>query len=205
MKVSVPLVTRLLIISSDFTQKWWPLLLLLPVVSFVGVKLARRNKKAELELDRVTLKIPIFGIIIYNRILALFSEQLRILTKAGLTVDRSFDLAAEVIDNRVYHDAVVAVKGDVLSGASISEAMARQKVFPAMLVRMVYIGENSGTLEEQFGFLANYYLKKLDEITKRLGKMIEPIIIMFLGILFALIIIGLLLPIYDLISAVGRM
>jgi general secretion pathway protein F/type IV pilus assembly protein PilC len=83
--------------------------------------------------------------------------------------------------------------------------MAMQKVFPPMLLRMVHVGEMSGTLEEQFAFLAAYYVKRLNEVSERLGKMLEPIMIIFLGIMFAVIILGLLLPIYDLISNIGRM
>lgn len=205
MKVAIPPVTRFLMFASSVSQRFWPLFLISPVALFFLVKFGRRYERFSLLVDRVKLSTPVMGIILTNRSLALLSEQMRILIKAGLTIDRIFDLVAAVMGNRVYQDAVSRIKHDVLAGSTISETMAKQDIFPPMLLRMVSIGERSGTLEQQFGFLSNYYIKRLEQISQRLGKMLEPMIIMFLGILFAVIIIGLLLPIYDLISNVGRM
>jgi type II secretory pathway component PulF len=77
-------------------------------------------------------------------------------------------------------------------------------VFPPLVVRMVDIGETSGNLDEQFAFLSDHYLKKLDDISEKMGKMIEPIVIAVVGILFAIIIVGLMFPLYDLITQFGR-
>lgn len=205
MKVTLPPVTRFLIAASFFTQNFWPLFLIMPVALFVIVKLGSRNERFRFLFDRLKLATPVLGLILENRALGTLSEQMRILTRAGMTIDRSLSLATEVMGNRVYRRALYMIRQEVLAGSTISEAMQRERVFPPMLLRMVHIGENSGTLEKQFAFLSQHYVKKLEQISQRLGKMLEPIIIIFLGILFAVIIIGLLLPIYDLISNVGRM
>ena len=73
-----------------------------------------------------------------------------------------------------------------------------------MVTRMIQIGETSGTLDEQFAYLSDYYLKKLDDVSEKLGKMIEPIVISVIGLIFAFIIVGLLFPIYDLITTIGK-
>jgi len=205
MGVKIPAITRFLILMSAFTRNYWLLLVILPFLLVFGIRLVRRSERGELLLDRAMLKLPVLQLILVNKSLGIFTEQMRILIKSGLTIDRCFDLAGGVVGNRVYKDAIGRVKQEVLAGATISESMAMQKVFPPMLLRMVHVGEMSGTLEEQFAFLAAYYVKRLNEVSERLGKMLEPIMIIFLGIMFAVIILGLLLPIYDLISNIGRM
>ena len=205
MGVKIPAITRFLILMSTFTRQYWLLLVIMPFLLFFGIRLVRRSERGEYLLDKAMLKIPVLQLILVNKALGIFTEQMRILIKSGLTIDRCFDLAGGVVGNRVYKDAIGRVKQEVLAGATISESMAIQQVFPPMLLRMVHVGEMSGTLEEQFAFLAAYYVKRLNEVSARLGKMLEPIMIIFLGIMFAVIILGLLLPIYDLISNIGRM
>jgi len=203
MNIKTPAVTQFLIVLSNFMQDYWPILILLPIVVFLVAKFLRRYDQPEYYLDLLKIRLPILKLIMVNKALGLFAEQMRILIRAGLTIDRSFDITAEVVNNRVYGDAILEIKEDVIAGASISDAMKAKALFPAMLLRMVHIGESSGTLEDQFAFLSDFYLKKLDEISERLGKMLEPIMIVVLGGMFALIIIGLLLPIYDLVTASG--
>ncbi len=205
MGVKIPAITRFLILMSAVTRQYWLLLVILPFLLFFGIRLVRRSERGEYLLDQAMLKLPVLQLILVNKSLGIFTEQMRILIKSGLTIDRCFDLAGGVVGNRVYKDAIGRVKQEVLAGATISEAMAIQQVFPPMLLRMVHVGEMSGTLDEQFAFLAAYYVKRLNEVSQRLGKMLEPIMIIFLGIMFAVIILGLLLPIYDLISHIGRM
>ncbi len=205
MGVKIPAITRFLIMLSAFTRHYWLLLVILPFLLFFGIRLVRRSERGEYLLDQAMLKLPVLQLILVNKSLGIFTEQMRILIKSGLTIDRCFDLAGGVAGNRVYQDAIGRVKQEVLAGATISESMALQGVFPPMLLRMVHVGETSGTLDEQFAFLAAYYVKRLNEVSQRLGKLLEPIMIIFLGIMFAVIILGLLLPIYDLISNIGRM
>jgi len=205
MGVKIPAIPRFLILMSAVTRQYWLLLVILPFLLFFCIRLVRRSERGEYLLDQAMLKLPVLQLILVNKSLGIFTEQMRILIKSGLTIDRCFDLAGGVVGNRVYKDAIGRVKQEVLAGATISEAMAIQQVFPPMLLRMVHVGEMSGTLDEQFAFLAAYYVKRLNEVSQRLGKMLEPIMIIFLGIMFAVIILGLLLPIYDLISHIGRM
>lgn len=204
MDQEVPAVTKGLILASDFTRNYWPALLILPVFLFVAVKVLKRYSRPAYYIDLMTLKIPVLKLVLVNKMLCLFSEQMKILIKAGLTIDRSFELVHELLGNRVYKDAVIRARDEVLAGVPISEALGNQGVYPQMLLRMIHIGETSGTLDEQFSFLSEFYIKKLDDVSQRIGKMLEPIIIFFLGLIFFVIIVGLLLPVYDLVSALGR-
>ncbi len=204
MQVAIPGVTRFLILASNFTQKFWPILMLLPFIFYVMIRLLKRNSKAAYYIDLAKLKIPIMKLIVENKILGLFTEQMRILIRSGLTIDRSLELVSEIVGNAVYKNAIASAREEVLAGSTISDALKKQRLFSPLLLRMTHVGESSGTLEEQYTFMSEFYIKKLDDISERLGKMLEPIIIIVLGIMFAVIIIGLLLPVYDLISKMGK-
>ena len=203
MGIALPLPTRILIFISNLTQSYWYLILLSPVILFVLIKLLRQKKETRYYIDLAKIKFPVMKHVIYNKLLALFSEQLRILTAAGITIDRSFEIIAEVIGNDVFKSAIEDSKQAISGGSRISDALRRHEVFPPLATRMIDIGETSGTLDEQFAYLSGYYLKRLDDVSQKLGKMIEPIVIAVIGLMFALIIIGLLFPVYELVSKMG--
>jgi type II secretory pathway component PulF len=204
MGVKLPLLTRFLIGASQYTQKYWYLLIIVPVAIAFLIKLIRRTAQGRYAFDLLALKTPIVKMIVYNKLIALFSEQMRILIMAGLTIDKTFDLVASVIGNEVYRRGILRVKETVMYGSLISEAIREQNLFPTLVVRMINIGETSGTLDNQFSFLATHFSKKLDAISDNLGKIIEPVVIGTIGGLFAIIIMGLMLPIYDLVSQMGK-
>lgn len=204
MGVTLPLQTKLLIAISKFTQTYWYLILLSPIAVFFAVKALRQNKETRYYVDLAKLKLPIIKLIIYNKLLALFSEELRILTVSGITIDRSFDIIADVIGNDVFRKATRISIQNITSGSRISDALREHWIFPPLMTRMIQIGETSGTLDEQFAYLSTYYLAKLDDVSQKLGKMIEPIVMMVIGIMFAFIISSLLMPIYELISRMGK-
>lgn len=204
MGVKLPLLTRVLIASSIYTQKYWYLLIIGPVAVTVALRLLKRTSRGRYAIDLTLLKLPIVKLIVYNKLIALFSEQMRILIMSGLTIDKTLDLIASVIGNEVYRRGILKAKETVMYGSLISDAIKVQNLFPTLVIRMINIGETSGTLEEQFHFLADHFGKKLDAISDNLGKIIEPVVIGTIGAMFAIIIMGLMLPVYDLVSQMGK-
>lgn len=204
MGIVLPLPTRMLIHMSNFSRSYWYLILFSPVAIFIAIKLLRQKKESRYYVDLAKIRFPIIRHIVYNKLLALFSEQMRILTVAGITIDRSFQIIADVIGNDVFKVAIEDSMQSIAAGSRISDALRRHKVFPSLVTRMIYVGETSGELDEQFAYLSEYYLKRLDDVSQKLGRMIEPVVIAVIGLLFALIIVGLLFPIYDLVSKLGR-
>lgn len=202
--VKLPLLTRVLIVASNLSQRFWYLGILLPILVVVVIKLMKRTERGLYLVDLMKLKFPVYKLIEYNRLLALFAEQSRILIVSGLTVDKTLGIVSEVMGNVIFGRAISTIREDITYGSSIADAIKRQNVFPTLMVRMVGVGESSGTLDNQFGFLASHYLKKLDDVSEKLGKIIEPLVITTVGVLFAVIISGLLLPVYDLVSKVGK-
>jgi type II secretory pathway component PulF len=198
----MPWLTRTLYLISLFTEKYWYLLLLAPVMPILLVQLMKLHPQTRFYLDRLKIQLPIVKLLIHNKLLAHFSEQMRILILSGIPIDRTLDVVAEVMGNEVFKRAIVQVKEDIMAGSRISDALRLHPVFPPLVTRMVDIGENSGSLEEQFAFLAEQYFKRVDDVADRLGKMIEPIILIVVGLMLGLMIVGVLLPIYDIFSKI---
>lgn len=205
MGVELPFITRVLMAVSNAISTYWYVILGIAVICIIGIQIMRTREKTRYYYDRMLLKLPIVKLIVYNKLLALFAEQMRILIVAGLTIDRTLDIVAGVVDNLVFSRAIVAVRESVLLGGRISDTLKEHKIFPPMVTRMVNAGEKSGNLDTQFSFLSGYYIKRLDDISSKLGKMIEPILLSIVGLVFILILMAVLMPVYELVSKVGKM
>ncbi len=204
MDVKLPALTLFLIAASSFSQERWYVYFAVPAVIYILIVLLSRRESTKYYVDAVKLRIPILKLLLFNKFLALFAEQLRILVTAGVTIDRSLDIMINVINNSVFKRALVDIKENILLGSRISESIKRHEaLFPNLVIRMISIGESTGNLGEQLNYLSEYYLKKLDDISQKMGKLIEPIIIMVIGSIFLIIILGLMAPIYDMISQIG--
>jgi general secretion pathway protein F/type IV pilus assembly protein PilC len=195
--VQMPLLTVILYELSKFTENYWYILLIIPIAIVLAIQAMKLSPHTRYQLDYIRIKIPIVKLLTYNKLLALFSEQLRLLVTAGITIDRSFDVAADVMGNEVFKRAILKAKSEIVSGQKISDALSAQNVFPPLLIRMVAIGESSGNLDQQFNFLATHYYKLVDDFSDKVGKMIEPVLIITLGCLMGLMVAGVLLPMYD--------
>jgi len=200
MGIELPMLTKVLFQISEYTKSYWYLILSLPVMIFLIIQVIKRYESGRYFIDSLKLKFPIVSILIYNKLLAMLFEQFYVLIRAGLTIDKSFDMAADVVGNSVFKRAILKSKEDVIDGSSISDAMKKHRVFPLLAVGMINVGETSGSLEKQFEFLTKHYLKKIDDISMKISKMVEPILLGVMGFIFAVVVIGIMLPVYDLIS-----
>ena len=205
MGVELPFITRALMAVSNAISTYWYVIVGIVIASIIAIQVMRTREKTRYYYDYMLLKLPIVKLIVYNKLLVLFTEQMRILIVAGLTIDRTLDIVAGVIDNLVFRRAIVAVRENVLLGSRISDTLKDHKIFPPMVTRMVNAGEKSGNLDTQFAFLSGYYIKRLDDVSSKLGKMIEPILLSIVGLVFILILMAVLLPVYELVSKVGKM
>jgi len=198
-----PLTLALIAVSALFKAHWGKMMLSLLIFP-ISIYLMGKNKKARYYRDLAAIRAPIVKLIVYNKLLAAFAEQFSILTSAGIAVDRLFDLLIPSVGNEYFEVKLWKAKENILNGNLISEALRSQDLFPNLVLRMISIGESTGTLDTQLKFLSDYYTKKLNDATDSLGKMIEPIVMIVIGGLFAVIIMGLMLPIYDLVSKMGK-
>jgi general secretion pathway protein F/type IV pilus assembly protein PilC len=205
MDMELPAITRALIIASDFSRANWYIYIVIPVIVYAFFILLSRYERTKYYIDMAKLRLPILKLILYNKLLALFVEQMRILLSAGIAIDKSFDIMIKVVSNVVFKRALIQTKEDILLGSQMSESLKKHKgLFPNLVVRMISIGESTGRIEEQLNYLSEYFLNKLDDISEKIGKLIEPIVIVVIGLLFMVIIMGLMSPIYDLVAGAGN-
>ncbi len=202
MGVQIPAITKLLMLLSNvMTQRWYAILLGI-VFMIIAYAILSRHPRTKYYVDLLKIRAPIIKEIVYTKLLALFAEQMRILVSAGIIIDRCFEATAKAIYSDVFKRAIEDARQRLIKGEGIANSLKAQKVFPLLVIRMVEVGERSGNLDEQFKFLSDFYYEKLEAFTEKLGKVIEPILIALVGGMFALVAIGLLMPLYDLITKI---
>lgn len=204
MGVKLPALTLLLINSSSWSVTHWKLIPLALISLPLAIFLMGTQPTLRYLRDRTLIKLPVLKIIVFNKLLATFAEQFRMMVAAGIPLKRLFDLIIPAVGNEYFGANLLKAKENILNGNPISESLEQQKILPPLIISKIRIGETSGTLDKQLDFLAKYYTKKLDDATENLGKIIEPLVMTVIGGLFGIIIMGLLLPIYDLVSKVGK-
>jgi Type II secretory pathway, component PulF len=156
------------------------------------------TEKGKLRFDSLQLKLPIFGILLTKVAVSKFTRTLSTLIKSGVPILSSLEIVAKTSGNKAVEKAVENVTISVKEGESIAEPLARAKIFPSMVVRMVSVGEQSGELEKMLSKIADFYDEQVDAAVSGLTSLIEPLIISFLGIVIGTIVICMFLPIFKL-------
>ncbi len=202
--VALPPITQMLIKMSEFFQAYYLHMMAASVVVLLLLGILRKkNLKCRKAMDTVLLHTPIVKNIIAASNLAYISEYFAMLINAGIDILQSVGILNNSVGNVVYRDKLAEVKGYLEHGEGISDSFRQALVFPNFVVRMISVGENSGTLPDQLNYIAEQYRNKLSIMVSTIGKTIEPLILMVAGTIFAIIIVGLFLPIYDLVSQVS--
>ncbi len=204
MDVVLPSITVFLIQISEFVQNNILAMLLGvflgPVIFMFAYKNIRQVRKVT---SAMSLQLPVTKSISSASALAFISEYLCLLINSGIDIIRSLDILKDSIKNEVYRERIDIVKAAIVNGEGISDSFNKAGIFPSFVVRMINVGEQSGTLTDQLTYIAEHYQNRLALLVSTIGKMIEPIVIVMAGAMFMVIVIGLFLPIYDLISTVS--
>ncbi len=164
------------------------------------VFLRRTNEKYRYITDKILTKLPIFGQIVRNFNFAFIAEYIRLMISAGLPLYMALSIMEESLKNMVYRRSIENSRELISMGKSFSAALGEQKMYPNIILRMINIGEQTGNLDTQLDNVAQYYYYKVDYIATNISKMIEPLIIGFIGIFMLIIMLGLMGPIFSLIS-----
>ena len=204
--VALPRMTQVLIHLSELAQLYYLHFIIGAAAAVVIAALLRKRSRGfRRALDALLLKLPIAQSIVAASNLAFISEYFAMLINAGIDILQSVGILKEAVGNEVYRDKLAEVRASLKVGEGISESFKQAVIFPNFVVRMIGVGEASGTLSEQLVYIADQYRNKLSILVATIGKSIEPLILMVAGTIFAVVIIGLFLPIYDLVSRVGAM
>lgn len=194
----LPRPTAILISVSDALQKYFLVAVVIVVVVTILIIRYVKTKKGRLQYDTLLLKMPIFGTLLTKVAISKFTRTLSTLIKSGVPILNSLEIVGKTSGNAAVELAVDTVRTNVREGESIAEPLARSKIFPSMVVRMVSVGEQSGELEKMLSKIADFYDEQVDAAVSGLTSLIEPLIIAFLGIVIGIIVICMFLPIFKL-------
>lgn len=207
LNVPLPLPTRILIAISDFLKTGiaWVILALVAVAAYLGNKKANERREYRLWKDKMLLKLPVFGklynYIIINRFAATFSG----LSKSGVPILEALGVVAKATGSLVTEDVLNYATTNVREGRGLSEPMKESGLFPPMVINMVSIGEETGSLDFMLDKVASFYGAEVEDMSGRLQTLLEPLLIMILGVVIGFIAIAMLLPMFDIVTKVGNL
>jgi type IV pilus assembly protein PilC len=199
----LPTPTLVVMAMSDFVVKWWYILFgtLFGAIYFF-FQAWRRSLKMQQTMDRLLLRLPIFGEVIRKATIARWTRTLATMFSAGVPLVEALDSVGGASGNAVYLDATKKIQTEVSTGTSLTVAMQNANVFPNMVTQMVSIGEESGALDGMLGKVADFYEEEVDEAVAALSSLMEPLIMVILGVLIGGLVVAMYLPIFKLGSVV---
>ncbi|MEA2113263.1 MAG: type II secretion system F family protein, partial [Patescibacteria group bacterium] len=197
----LPWSTRIVITASDFIRgSGWLIALFLVIAGAVGARY-KKTKKGKFYWDVFKLKMPIFGKIFQKTYLARFSDNLSVLIKGGVSIVRSLNISGRVMGNSVFQQIIFQARDEVKMGKSISLVLEKHKEFPPLFCQMIKTGEKTGKLDIILGKLSDFYGKEVDNTVNNLSQIIEPLLIVILGIGVSILVFSVFIPIYNLAGA----
>lgn len=200
----LPAFTQMIVFASRIVVKtWWLILIVIAAAIFGFIYVYKRSIKFQHFLDRISLKIPIIGTILNNSAVARFARTLAVTFAAGVPLVEALDSVAGATGNMVYTDAVKRIRDDVAVGYQVNTAMKQTNLFPHMVVQMTAIGEEAGALDTMMYKVADFYEEEVKNSVDALSSLIEPLVMVVIGILVGSMVIGMYLPIFKLASVVG--
>jgi type IV pilus assembly protein PilC len=199
----LPALTQLVVNLSDIVQKWWWAILLGMAGSGYGIIEAKRRIPAIQDiLDRVVLKVPVIGIIMNKAIIARFARTLSTMFAAGVPLVEAMETVAGTAGNVVYRNAIMRIRDDVTTGVMLNFSMRQVGIFPNMVVQMVAIGEEAGSIDSMLSKVADFYEEEVDNAVDGLSSLLEPMIMAFLGVIIGGLVIAMYLPIFKMGEAI---
>jgi type IV pilus assembly protein PilC len=199
----LPLPTKVLLVLSAAIRKFWWLLMFTPILAWQGFKHARKQPTVRFQLDRIKLKLPVFGDLFHKVALSRFARNFGILLKAGVPILTALEITADTVNNGVMGNAVNDVQESVKEGESVARPLSAHDVFPPMVVQMIAVGEETGAMDTMLGKIADFYDDEVTATTESLTAMLEPLMIGVLGGIVGAMVIALYMPmfkIFDLIQ-----
>jgi type IV pilus assembly protein PilC len=185
-------------ISEFFVKYWWLIFGSIGGGLYFFMQAWKRNEKMQNFMDRVMLKLPVFGDLVYKSVLARWTRTLATMFAAGVPLVEALDSVGGASGNSVYAVATQKIQQEVSTGTSLTAAMTNSNVFPSMVLQMCAIGEESGSIDHMLGKAADFYEAEVDDMVAGLSSLMEPIIIVILGGLIGGIVISMYLPIFKL-------
>jgi type IV pilus assembly protein PilC len=200
--LALPLPTRIVIGLSQFLKGYW---WLIGIGAFGGFQLFKRyyaTPKGKLVVDKALLGFPVLGDVLRKSAVSRFTRTLGTLISSGVSILDGLEITAKTAGNRVIQDAIMASRSSIAGGDTISAPLAKSNVFPPMVISMIAVGEQTGGLDEMLSKIADFYDEEVDAAVSGLLSLLEPVMIVFLGVVVGGMVVAMYLPIFDMINAV---
>ncbi len=204
MGLELPLTTKLMLNSSTYMKNYWYIALVVIIGIVVVAKLFARTERGKYALDAAKLQLPVFGDLILKTCVSRFARTFGTLITSGVPVLRALDIVSETAGNRVVAETVIRARTSIKEGEKISTPLFGSKIFPVMVTQMIAIGEETGRLDQMLGKVANFYDDEVDNTLKSLTSLIEPLMIVGLGLIVGFIAVSVISPIYELVGSLGQ-
>ncbi len=195
----LPAFTKMIVAASEFAQSyWWAVLLGIVGTGFLVMQSVKRSKKFANFLDRAVLKLPVIGMVLHQSAIARFARTLAVTFRAGVPLVEALETVAGATGSPVYEEAVLKIREDVSVGHQLQLAMRQVDLFPSMVVQMTAIGEESGALDTMLIKVAEFYEQEVNNAVDALASLMEPFIMLIIGVVVGGMVVGMYLPIFKL-------
>jgi type IV pilus assembly protein PilC len=202
---ALPLPTRIVIAVSDFLKSWGGLVLLVSIVGGIfGIKNWRKTENGLRTTDRIAMRIPVMGSLITRVSVAKFTRTLGTLMTSGVPILEGLIIVAKTAGNKIVEEAIMQTRQSVSEGKTLAEPLSKAKVFPAMVTQMISVGEATGALDNMLNKIADFYDEEVDSAVAALTSMLEPMLMIFLGVTVGFVIIAMYMPIFQMGSLAGK-
>ena len=199
-QAELPIATKILIGSSAFLEKYWWLLFIIIAGLIFLIRLFTKKPWGKRQIDLIKLKLPIFGHLFQLIYLVRFTRSMNTLIIGGVTISNSLKVAAEVVDNKIYQELIEATIKEVEDGNSISSVFINSQVMPKMVSQMLNIGEKTGKIDIILERITNFYSREVMNIVANLMTLMEPIIMIIMGLAVGMMVAAIILPMYNMAS-----
>ena len=200
--LELPLPTRIVIgMSKILTGYWWAILAVIGLTIF-SINRYYKTVSGRLQIDRLLLKFPVLGDVLRKSAVSRFTRTLGTLVSSGVSILDGLEITARTAGNMVIHNAVMESRQSIAGGDTIAAPLQRSKVFPPMVISMIAVGEQTGGLDEMLSKIADFYDEEVDAAVSTLLSLMEPVMIVVLGVIVGGMVVAMYLPIFDMVNAV---
>ncbi len=197
-KITLPFFTQVLITVGGIVQNWWIAILIAFVIGLIVLIDYIRSEEGKVVFDELSLRLPLFGKLFQFLYLSRFAESTRVLIQGGLTIPQSVEISSRTIGNSVYREILHGAAQNVRKGELLSQALKDVSYFPPLVSQLIAVGESTGRLETLLSKISDYYRRQVEDKVSNLVELIQPILMVVIGGLVAMLFASILLPLYNL-------
>ncbi|HEY6827117.1 MAG TPA: type II secretion system F family protein [Gemmatimonadaceae bacterium] len=201
--IELPLPTRIVIGLSRGLKSYWYMIIAAAIGLFVSIKRYYATPGGKLNIDRTMLKMPVLGDVLRKSAVSRFTRTLGTLISSGVSILDGLEITAKTSGNRVIQDAIMESRASIAGGETIAAPLKKSAVFPPMVISMIAVGEQTGGLDEMLTKIADFYDEEVDAAVSGLLALMEPVMIVFLGVVVGGMVVAMYLPIFDMVNAAG--